>query len=177
MLALLTAIVFAAMLALPCQPARGQTAAELARVLQVGADPDKIVFSGVGKSAAEIDAGLSAGILMFNVEASGELDAIARRARHLKKQANISIRVNPDVEADTHPYISTGQFIHKFGVPKNHAVELFRSAAAIPELRVRGVEGLRVADCSVMPSLIGGNTNAPAIMIGERAAEFMRRAG
>jgi len=73
------------------------------------------------------------------VESAGELEAIARRARTLNKQANISIRVNPDVEADTHPYISTGQFIHKFGVPKKQAVDLFRRAATTPELRVRGV--------------------------------------
>jgi diaminopimelate decarboxylase len=112
---------------------------ELARALKVGAKPDTIVFSGVGKDEAEIDAALSADILMFNVESPGELEAIARRARHSRKQANISIRVNPDVEADTHPYISTGQFIHKFGVPKNQAVDLFRRAASIPELRVRGI--------------------------------------
>ncbi|TAM81811.1 MAG: diaminopimelate decarboxylase [Acidobacteria bacterium] len=112
---------------------------ELVRALKAGAKPDTIVFSGVGKEEAEIDAALTAGILMFNVESPGELDAIACRARHLNKQANISIRVNPDVEADTHPYISTGQFIHKFGVPKDQAVELFRRAATIPELRVRGI--------------------------------------
>ncbi len=112
---------------------------ELARALKVGARPDTIVFSGVGKDDTEIDAALAAGILMFNVESAGELDAIARRARHLKKQGNISIRVNPDVEADTHPYISTGQFIHKFGVPKDQAFDLFRRAAAMPELRVRGI--------------------------------------
>ena len=112
---------------------------ELARVLRVGARPDTIVFSGVGKDESEIDAALAAGILMFNVESAGELEAIASRARHLKKQANISIRVNPDVEADTHPYISTGQFIHKFGVPKHQAVDLFRRAARVPELCVRGI--------------------------------------
>jgi len=112
---------------------------ELARVLKVGARPETIVFSGVGKDETEIDAALSAGILTFNVESSGELDAIVRRARHLGKQANISIRVNPDVEADTHPYISTGQFIHKFGVPKDQAIDLFRRAAAAPELHVRGI--------------------------------------
>ncbi|MCL5671385.1 MAG: diaminopimelate decarboxylase [Acidobacteria bacterium] len=112
---------------------------ELARVLQVGAKPETIVFSGVGKSAAEIDAGLSAGILMFNVESAGELEAIISRARQIGKRANISIRVNPDVEADTHPYISTGQFIHKFGVPKHEAIELYRRAAATPELRIRGI--------------------------------------
>ncbi len=112
---------------------------ELARALKVGARPDTIVFSGVGKDETEIDAALAAGILMFNVESAGELEAIARRARHLKKQGNISIRVNPDVEADTHPYISTGQFIHKFGVPKDQAIDLFRRAATMPELQVRGV--------------------------------------
>ncbi len=112
---------------------------ELARVLEVGADPETVVFSGVGKSAAEIDAGLTAGILMFNVESAGELEAIAARARTLKKRAGVSIRVNPDVEADTHPYISTGQFIHKFGVPKDQAVELYRHAASMPELRIRGI--------------------------------------
>ena len=112
---------------------------ELARALKVGARPDTIVFSGVGKDETEIDAALAAGILMFNVESAGEMDAIARRARHLKKRANIAIRVNPDVEADTHPYISTGQFIHKFGVPKNQAVDLFRRASTIPELHVRGI--------------------------------------
>jgi diaminopimelate decarboxylase len=112
---------------------------ELARVLKVGAKPDTIVFSGVGKDETEIDEALAAGILMFNVESPGELEAIARRARHLKKQANVSIRINPDVEADTHPYISTGQFIHKFGVPKDQAVDLFRRAAPIPDLRLRGI--------------------------------------
>jgi len=112
---------------------------ELARVLEVGAEPETIVFSGVGKSAAEIDSALYAGILMFNVESSGELEMIAARAGALKKTANISIRVNPDVEADTHPYISTGQFIHKFGVPKNQAIELYRQAAASPDLRIRGI--------------------------------------
>jgi len=112
---------------------------ELARVLKVGAKPDTIVFSGVGKDETEIDEALAAGILMFNVESPGELEAIARRARHLKKQANVSIRVNPDVEADTHPYISTGQFIHKFGVPKDQAVDLFRRATTIPDLRLRGI--------------------------------------
>ena len=112
---------------------------ELARVVRVDAKPETVVFSGVGKTEAEIDAGISAGILMFNVESAGELEVIARRARQVGIRANISIRVNPDVEADTHPYISTGQFIHKFGVPKPEAMELYRRAARIPHLRVRGI--------------------------------------
>jgi diaminopimelate decarboxylase len=112
---------------------------ELARALRAGASPDTIVFSGVGKTQNEIDAGLSAGILMFNVESAGELDLIESRAAALNKVGRISIRVNPDVEADTHPYISTGQMIHKFGVPKDEAPELYRRAARSPHLKVQGV--------------------------------------
>jgi diaminopimelate decarboxylase len=112
---------------------------ELARVRRVGADPARVVFSGVGKTAAEIDAGLNAGILMFNVESAGELEVIEQRARALGKVAPVSIRVNPDVVAETHPYISTGQIVHKFGVPRDEAVELYRRAARSEWLRVRGV--------------------------------------
>jgi diaminopimelate decarboxylase len=112
---------------------------ELMRALRAGASPDTIVFSGVGKTQDEIDAGLSAGILMFNVESAGELDLIESRAAALNKVGRISIRVNPDVEADTHPYISTGQMIHKFGVPKDEAPELYRQAARSSHLKVQGV--------------------------------------
>jgi diaminopimelate decarboxylase len=112
---------------------------ELARALRAGAAPDTLVFSGVGKTQDEIDAGISAGILMFNVESAGELALIDRRAAALGKTARVSIRVNPDVEADTHPYISTGQMIHKFGVPKDEAPELYRQAARSPHLKIQGV--------------------------------------
>jgi len=112
---------------------------ELARALRAGAAPDSIVFSGVGKTQDEIDAGLAAGIMMFNVESAGELAVIESRARALQKVGRVSIRVNPDVEADTHPYISTGQMIHKFGVPKDEAPELYRQAARSPHLNVQGV--------------------------------------
>ena len=112
---------------------------ELMRALRAGAAPDTIVFSGVGKTQDEIDAGLAAGIMMFNVESAGELAVIESRARSLQKVGRVSIRVNPDVEADTHPYISTGQMIHKFGVPKDEAPELYRRAARSPHLKVQGV--------------------------------------
>jgi diaminopimelate decarboxylase len=112
---------------------------ELTRALRAGATPDTIVFSGVGKTVGEISAGLAAGILMFNVESAGELEVIESRARSLQKPARISIRVNPDVEAHTHPYISTGQIIHKFGVAKDEALDLYRRAAHSPHLRVHGV--------------------------------------
>jgi diaminopimelate decarboxylase len=112
---------------------------ELARALRVGADPGQIVFSGVGKTAEEIDAGLAAAILMFNVESAGELELLESRARALGKRADFAVRVNPDVVAETHPYISTGQIVHKFGVPKEEAVELYRRAARSEWLRARGV--------------------------------------
>jgi diaminopimelate decarboxylase len=112
---------------------------ELARVLRVGAKADCVVFSGVGKTEGEIDAGLQAGVLMFNVESAGELDVIGNRAPHLGRRADISIRINPDVQTETHPYISTGQRIHKFGVPKAEAAALCKRAARSEHLRVRGL--------------------------------------
>jgi len=115
------------------------SAGELARVLRAGADPSRVVFSGVGKTSEEIDAGLAAGILMFNVESAGELEVLEARAKALGKTAALSIRVNPDVVAETHPYISTGQIVHKFGVPKDEAVGLYRRVARSASLRALGV--------------------------------------
>lgn len=112
---------------------------ELARALKVHADPSRIVFSGVGKTQAEIDAALRARILMINVESAGELELIESRARSTGRQAPVAIRINPDVETETHPYISTGQKIHKFGVPKEEAVPLYRKAARSGCLNVCGV--------------------------------------
>src|SRR5579859_4798297 len=112
---------------------------ELARVQKVGAPPERVVFSGVGKTESEVDAGLAAGILMFNVESSGELELIEARARHAGRRAGVAIRVNPEVEADTHPYVATGQAIHKFGVPKSDAMGLYRRAASSAHLKVLGV--------------------------------------
>lgn len=112
---------------------------ELARVQKIGADPARVVFSGVGKTQAEIDRAIAAGLLMFNVESAGELHLIRSRAAQLKRRAPVAIRVNPDVEAETHPYISTGQAMHKFGVPKDEAVELYRLAGEWPEIEVRGI--------------------------------------
>lgn len=112
---------------------------ELARVQKIGADPTRVVFSGVGKTQAEIDRALEAGILMFNVESAGELDLIRSRAAHLNRRAPVAIRVNPDVEAETHPYISTGQSMHKFGVPKEEALRLYRQASEWPEIEIRGI--------------------------------------
>ncbi|MGH9430910.1 MAG: diaminopimelate decarboxylase [Terriglobia bacterium] len=112
---------------------------ELARCIKMHADASRIVFSGVGKTRDEIDAALQAGILLFNVESTGELELLEARAQHHGALAPVSIRINPDVEAETHPYISTGQTGHKFGVPKEEALALYQHAAVSPALRIAGI--------------------------------------
>jgi len=113
---------------------------ELERVLQVSrAAARKTVFSGVGKTQREMKAALAANILLFNVESESELSALAECAGRLKKTARIALRVNPDVSAETHPYISTGLREHKFGVPIADAVRLYSQAAADRRLSVAGV--------------------------------------
>ncbi len=99
----------------------------------------RIVFSGVGKQVWEIDAALDANILLFNVESEAEIDLLASRAKHLAVQARFALRVNPDVFAETHPYISTGLRQHKFGVEIGRARELYRRAARHTHLRAAGV--------------------------------------
>jgi diaminopimelate decarboxylase len=113
---------------------------ELERVLRAHkAAAKKVVFSGVGKTAAEMDAALGAGILIFNVESETELDLLASRAARLKKRARIALRVNPDVPAETHPYISTGLREHKFGIPIDEAERIYAAAAMHHSLDVAGV--------------------------------------
>jgi diaminopimelate decarboxylase len=113
---------------------------ELQRVLRAAKSAAKrVVFSGVGKTAAEMDAALRAGILMFNLESESELAALADRAARLKKKARVALRVNPDVPAETHPYISTGLHKHKFGVPVAAAPALYADAARQSWLEVAGV--------------------------------------
>ena len=113
---------------------------ELARVLAVGGDPRKIVFSGVGKLDREIEAGLRANILCFNVESESELEQIARIASNTGRRAPISVRVNPDVDAKTHPYISTGLRDNKFGVAYEDTVALYRKGAASRHLEIVGID-------------------------------------
>lgn len=111
----------------------------------------KVVFSGVGKTAAELELALRHGILQFNVESEGELELLAECAGKLRKTANIALRVNPDVPAETHPYISTGLREHKFGVPIGSARELCRRAATHKYVRVSGVSlhiGSQISDVS-----------------------------
>lgn len=113
---------------------------ELARVLAAGADPDKIVFSGVGKSVRDIEQALAAGIHCFNVESEPELERLSRIARASNATARISLRVNPDVDAKTHPYISTGLRQDKFGVPHERALDLYRKARGLSGLRITGID-------------------------------------
>ena len=113
---------------------------ELARVLAAGGRADRIVFSGVGKSEAEIRAALEAGILCFNVESAAELDRLSRVAADMKRVAPVSLRVNPDVDAKTHPYISTGLKENKFGIPFGEAYDLYQRAARAPGLKVEGID-------------------------------------
>ena len=113
---------------------------ELARVLAAGGDPRKTVFSGVGKTADEMRAALTAGILCFNVESENELARLDRIAGELGKVAPVSLRVNPDVDAKTHPYIATGLKESKFGIPFASALSLYRDATAMKHLRVVGID-------------------------------------
>ncbi|MCX7148093.1 MAG: diaminopimelate decarboxylase [Rhodocyclales bacterium] len=113
---------------------------ELARVRAAGGDADKIVFSGVGKSREEMRAVLEAGIRCFNVESASELDQLSEVAGTVGRRAPVSLRVNPDVDAKTHPYISTGLKSAKFGVAFNDAFDLYRRAAALPHIAVKGID-------------------------------------
>jgi diaminopimelate decarboxylase len=112
---------------------------ELARVLKAGGDPRKVVFSGVGKTAAEMRQALVTGIHCFNVESGAELARLNDIAIALKKRAPVSLRVNPDVDPKTHPYISTGLKQNKFGVEIPEAEQLYRDARALPGIELHGV--------------------------------------
>jgi diaminopimelate decarboxylase len=112
---------------------------ELQRALRAGADPQKIVFSGVGKTEDEIDLALHTGILQFNVESPAELDVLDARAAAGDKTARIALRVNPNVDPKTHPYIATGLRQHKFGVPIEAAPELYRKASRSQHLQITGI--------------------------------------
>ena len=113
---------------------------ELERVLYAGGDPQKIVFSGVGKTASEIEAALKANILCFNVESRSELIRIEEVAKKINLKAPISIRVNPDVDAKTHPYISTGLKDNKFGVDFNQALALYLEAKSMGHIEIKGID-------------------------------------
>ncbi|MGN0922375.1 MAG: diaminopimelate decarboxylase [Cellvibrio sp.] len=113
---------------------------ELERVLHAGGNPARIVFSGVGKTAAEMQRALEVGIFCFNVESEAELNLLSEVATRLGKVANVSLRVNPDVDAKTHPYISTGLKENKFGIAIERAPAVYAHAASLPGIAIKGVD-------------------------------------
>lgn len=113
---------------------------ELERVVAAGGDPAKVVFSGVGKTAAEMKRALELGIKCFNVESEPELERLNEVAGELGKVAPISLRINPDVDAKTHPYISTGLRDNKFGIAFDRAPDVYRLAKSLPNLKVTGID-------------------------------------
>src|SRR5215468_3677094 len=124
---------------------------ELMRCLKVGADPGKIVFSGVGKTDSEIEAALNANILMINVESRPELHRVSEVARRLHRNARVSLRVNPDLDPGTHPHISTGHRDSKFGVPLSQVREYYAEAGGLPNLELAGLSthiGSQITDTS-----------------------------
>ncbi len=124
---------------------------ELARVIEAGGDPSKVVFSGVAKTEQEISYALDKGIKCFNVESFPELDRINNVAGKLGKKAPISLRINPDVDANTHPYISTGLKANKFGIARDEAIKAYEYANTLPNLEITGMDchiGSQLTDLS-----------------------------
>ena len=113
---------------------------ELARVIAAGGSPGKTVFSGVGKTRDEMRQALAAGVLCFNVESESELERLNDVARELGRKAPVSLRVNPDVDAKTHPYISTGRKEDKFGIAYGDAMRIYRKARALGHLNIIGID-------------------------------------
>ena len=139
---------------------------ELSRVIAAGADPRKVVFSGVGKTEDEIAQALEAGILSLNLESDAELDRVDAVASRLGKVAPVAFRVNPDVDARTHPYISTGLKQSKFGVAYADAEGLYRDAARRPHIRVVGI------GCHIGSQL---TTAGPFVAAAERMLALIQR--
>ena len=113
---------------------------ELYRALKAGIPPANIVYAGVGKTTDEIRYALKSGILMFNIESLDELAAINEVAGRMRKKAPIALRVNPDIDAGTHPYITTGLKEYKFGIPREQALEFYRFATKMKNIRIRGIQ-------------------------------------
>ena len=133
------------------------SAGELYRAMRAGGDPKKVVFSGVGKTEPEIRYALETGILAFNVESRDELLEIQRIASQMNVRAPIALRVNPDVDAETHPYISTGLQKNKFGIPMGRAREVYREAVAMSHIDIVGI------DCHIGSQLTKTSPFADAI--------------
>jgi diaminopimelate decarboxylase len=145
---------------------------ELFRALRAGAEPSRIVFSGVGKTVDEITAALRAGILMFNVESPGELDAIEAAATAIGVRAPVALRVNPDVDPKTHPYISTGLKKSKFGIDIQRSMEDYRRARAMAHLDVVGVDCHIGSQLTTVPPFVDALARVRDLVMGLRAEGF-----
>src|SRR5476649_344403 len=141
---------------------------ELLRVIAAGGDPRKVIFSGAGKSTAEMRLALSHDILCFNVESIPELHRLNDVAGKMGKTARVSLRVNPNVDAKTHPYIATGLKANKFGVAFDDALETYRAAARLPHLEVAGI------DCHIGSQLLD---DAPLLEALDRLIELIDALG
>ena len=139
---------------------------ELARVIAAGGSSGKVIFSGVGKSATEMRYALESGILCFNVESAAELARLAAVAGEMGRRAPVSFRVNPDVDARTHPYISTGLKENKFGIECNEALDLYRTATSLPQIDIVGI------DCHIGSNLV---EYAPVIEALDKLLELIDR--
>ena len=144
---------------------------ELYRALKGGADPQKIVFSGVGKREDEIEYALKVGILMFNVESSQELQVVNEVAGRIGRRAPISVRVNPDIDPKTHPYISTGLKRNKFGIDINRALMAYRLTSQLPHLRIVGI------DCHIGSQLVEVGPIVEALKKLKQLVESLRNEG
>ena len=139
---------------------------EIQRALLAGAKPETIIFSGVGKTRAEMRLALEAGIGYFNVESLAELDVLNAVALEMNRQAPVSIRVNPDVDAKTHPYISTGLTGNKFGIAHTQALAAYQHAASLPGLRIVGI------DCHIGSQI---TEIAPCVEATERLLDLVQQ--
>lgn len=139
---------------------------ELARVIAAGGDPARVVFSGVGKQAHEMEAALDAGIKCFNVESRNELYLLDQVAGRLRQKAPVSIRVNPDVDAKTHPYISTGLKENKFGIGIEEAEAVYTEASRMPNIRITGI------DCHIGSQI---TSTAPYLDACDRVMKLVNR--
>ncbi|OGT86932.1 MAG: diaminopimelate decarboxylase [Gammaproteobacteria bacterium RIFCSPLOWO2_12_FULL_52_10] len=130
---------------------------ELERVLRAGGSPDKVIFSGVGKQRHEMARALEAGIKCFNVESASELTRLNGVAAEAGQVAPVSLRINPDVDADTHPYIATGLNSNKFGIQVQDAISIYEQARALPYIRVVGI------DCHIGSQITGKTPHVDAL--------------
>jgi len=145
---------------------------ELFRALKAGADPARIVFSGVGKTRAEITAALRAGILMFNVESPAELDAVNGVASELGTTARVALRVNPDVDPQTHPYIATGLKKSKFGIHIQRSLEDYRRARDLDHVEVVGVDCHIGSQLTTVPPFVDALTRVRGLIGRLQAEDF-----